>query len=421
MVYTKVVIVGGGFGGLNTALALKKANADILVIDKTNHHVFQPLLYQVATAALSSGTIAIPIREILRYQNNTSVIMANVIEVVKSQNEVLLSNGEVRKYDYLIIAAGASHSYFGHNEWEQLAPGLKTIADAESIRERVLMAFEHAEMCDSISEAEKYLNFVIIGAGPTGVEMAGAIAEISRKTLLRNFRKIKPEQAKIFLIEGLPQVLPSYPTNLGEKAREDLEHLGVYVMTNTRVSDVTLKGVYIGEKCIETQNIIWAAGNEASPLLKTLGVPLDRQGRVIVDQDMSIPDHPEIFVIGDSAAFADGKGGYLPGIAPVAIQQGRYAAKVIRKKIPKEKRTPFTYHDKGNMATIGKAKAVAVIGKMQFSGFFAWLTWCFIHILYLISFRNKVIVLVQWMFWYMTGQRNVRVIAKSIDEIEKPY
>jgi NADH dehydrogenase len=316
----------------------------------------------------------------------------------------------------LIVAVGAMHSYFGHPEWEQLAPGLKTIVDAESIRERILLAFEKAERCDSWSEAEKYLTFVVVGGGPTGVEMAGAIAEIARKTLFNNFRKIKPEQSKIYLIEGLPEILPSFPASLGAHARHDLEKLGVRVLTKTFVTNITEQGVYTKDQFFESPNVIWAAGNAASPLLASLSVPLDKQGRVLVQADLTIPDYSNIFVIGDAAALEDKKGQWLPGIAPVAIQQGRYVAQLIKKKIGPQERKAFDYFDKGNMATIGKAKAIATIGNLKITGYLAWLAWCFIHIAYLISFSNRMLVMFQWMVWYLTGKRKVRLITKPIED-----
>lgn len=415
MANPKVVIVGGGFGGIKAARALKKASVDLLIIDKTNHHLFQPLLYQIATAALSASSIATPIREIVRHQKNTSVIMADVIAIHKERKRVELLTREMISYDYLVVATGASHAYFGHDEWEVLAPGLKTLVDAVKIREHLLLSFERAERCDNSLDAEKYLRFVVIGGGPTGVEMAGAIAEIAHTTLYSNFRKIKPSLCQIYLIEGLEYLLPSYPIKLCIQAQKDLEQLGVTVLTNTRVTNITPEGVYMGDEFIETPNVIWAAGNEASPLLKTLGVPLDRQGRVLVEPDLSIPDNPNVFVIGDAAATLDPSFGILPGVAPVAIQQGNYVAKIISKQIPKEKRKPFKYFDKGSMATIGKGKAVATIGKLAFSGFFAWLAWGLIHIAYLINFRNRIIVMTQWILWFFTGSRNVRIINKSIE------
>lgn len=416
MAYTKVVIVGGGFGGINAAIALKRADVDVLVADKTNHHLFQPLLYQVATAALSSDNIAVPIRSILSRQKNATVIMAHIIKVDRKRQVVISFDGEEFPFDYLVVATGAMHSYFGHNDWEKYAPGLKTIADAVTIRERILLAFEKAERSDSIKEAIKYLRFVVIGGGPTGVEMAGAIAEISRKTLFNDFRKIKPEQSEIFLIEGLPCILSSYPAALSEIAERDLEKLGVKVLTNTKVTDVKSNGISIGDKFIETSNIIWAAGNEASRLLKTLDVPLDRQGRVLINPDLSIPDSPNIFVIGDAACLQDKNGKPLPGIAPVAIQQGIYVADLIKKKIQSDKRHPFVYLDKGSMATIGKAKAIATIGKFSFSGHIAFIMWGLVHILYLITFQNRLIVGIRWIYSYLTGSRHVRAITSSIED-----
>lgn len=416
MPFTKVVIIGGGFGGLNTAKALKKAKMDVLILDKTNHHLFQPLLYQVATAALSPGEIAIPIREILRHQENTTAIMGDVVSVDKEGKTVTLGNGDVIPFDYLVIATGARHSYFGNDAWETFAPGLKTIQDALKIREQVLISFEKAERLDRISEREKYLNFVVIGGGPTGVEMAGAIAEIAHKTMFRNFRRIKPEKSKIYLIEGLPNILNAYPESLGKRAQKDLEKMGVQVMCNKMVTSIDKDGVQIGDLYIPSQNVVWAAGNAASPLLKTLDTPLDRAGRAIVEADLSLPEHENIFVIGD-AAHAKGKDDKpLPGIATTAIQQAAYVGKLIRKMTPKEERKPFKYFDKGAMATIGTKKAVAVMGKFKMTGFIAWLAWCFIHIVYLIGFRNRFGVMVEWFYCFMTGQRGVRLIYRSIEQ-----
>lgn len=417
MSYTKVVIVGGGFGGLNAARALKKCRIDLLLIDRTNHHLFQPLLYQVATAALSPGDIAIPIREVLSSQENTSVIMGDVVSIDKERNEVVLANGDRIGYDYLILAVGARHSYFGNDQWEEHAPGLKTIHDALNIRERVLVSFEIAERLDSFSEASKYLNFVVIGGGPTGVEMAGAIAEIAHRTLFKNFRKIRPEKSKIYLVEAMPRILPTYPDKLSERAKKDLEELGVKVITGKKVTNISPTGVQVEDLFIESENVIWAAGNQASPLLKSLEVPLDRQGRVIVEPDLSIPGHPEIFVIGDAACAIGDDGKPLPGIAPTAIQQGKYVAKLIAKEVPKAMRPKFHYFDKGSMATIGQGRAIAMVGKLQFTGFIAWLAWCFIHILYLIGFRNRIGVMIEWFFFYITGRRGVRVIYGALDRV----
>jgi NADH:ubiquinone reductase (H+-translocating) len=416
MSYTKVVIIGGGFGGLNAAKSLNHAKLDVLLIDKTNHHLFQPLLYEVATAALSPGEIATPLREVLRLQENTTVIMGEVVKIDKANKQIAIANGDIFGYDYLIICVGARHSYFGRDDWEPFAPGLKTINDALKIRERVLISFEKAERLDSMSEAAKYLNFVIIGGGPTGVEMAGAIAEIANKTLFKNFRRIKPEESKIYLIEALPHILPMYPDKLSKRATKDLENMGVKVLTGKKVIEIHDGGVKTEDLFIESKNIIWAAGNQVSPMLKTLEVPLDRAGRVIVSSDLSIPDHPEVFVIGDAACLIGKEGKPLPGVAPVAVQEGRYVAKIIKNAVPKEKRQPFSYFDKGSLATIGKAKAIAVIGKFQITGFLAWLMWAFVHIVYLIGFRNRLGVMLEWGATMFTGERGVRIITRPIDQ-----
>ena len=416
MSYTKVVILGGGFGGINAAKTLGNSKLDVWLIDKTNHHLFQPLLYQVASAALSPGDIAVPIREILSPYENITVLMGQVERIDKNKKELILQNGDRIGFEYLIIALGARHSYFGHEEWEEYAPGLKTLTDALKVRERILLSFEKAERTDSISEAKKYLNFVIIGGGPTGVEMAGAIAEIAYETMLKNFRRIDTTKTKIFLLEGSPHILPVYPERLSEKAKQYLEQFGVQVMTGKRVTNVTKDGVTVEDLFIPAENILWAAGNQASPVLKTLDVPLDKQGRIIVDPDLSIPNHPEIFVIGDAACAMDKNGRPLPALAPVAVQQGRYVANLLRKRLPKAQRPPFRYLDKGTMATVGRTKAIGTFGKIQFSGFFAWLAWCFIHILYLIGFRNRLVVLTQWLFAYFSSQRGARLINRSIED-----
>lgn len=416
MIYTKVVIIGGGFAGLKVAKKLKNAKMEILVLDKKNHHLFQPLLYQVASAALSPADIAYPLREIFKYQKNTTVLMGEVESIDKEKKFITLSNGLKYTYDYLVVATGARHCYFGNDQWEKYAPGLKTLKDALNIRERILISFEKAERIDSYSESEKYMNFVVIGGGPTGVEMAGAIAEIAHKTMLKNFRKINPQKSKVFLIEAAPRVLPPYPESLSYKAQKDLEHMGVKVLVNTMVTNITDDGVEIKDGFIPAKNVIWAAGNEASPLLKTLDVALDRQGRVIVDKDLSLPDHPEIFVIGDAACALDKKGRPIPAVATAAIQQGAYVGKLIRKEKPKSKRRPFKYFDKGSMATIGTLKAVACMGKIKFSGFLAWLAWGFIHIAYLIGFRTRYAVMLEWYFHYLTGMRGARLIHNTIDD-----
>ena len=414
---SKVVIIGGGFGGLTVAKKLKSANQDILLIDKTNHHLFQPLLYQVASAALSPGEIAVPIREILRKQKNATVIMGDVARIDKKLKQIILVSGDSLPYDYLVVATGARHSYFGNNAWEQFAPGLKTLSDALNIREEILLSFEKAERFEKLPQNSKYLNFVVIGGGPTGVEMAGAIAEVAYKTMFQNFRRINPAQSKIFLVEAAPHILPMFPEELSLRAKKDLEEMGVNVIVGKKVTGITEEGVQVEDVFYPSTNVIWAAGNQASPLLKTLDVPLDRQGRVLVEPDLSIPGNPEIFVIGDAACSIGKDGKPLPGIAPTAIQQGKYVAKILKKQIPKQERTPFKYFDKGSMATIGKAKAIATVGNFKFTGLFAWLMWCFIHIVYLIGFRSRLTVMLEWSFFYLTGQRGARLIYGSIDSL----
>lgn len=407
----RLLIIGGGFGGINTANALKKASLDIVIYDRTNHHLFQPLLYQVATSTLSPADIAQPIREVLAKQKNCTVFLGDVESIDTRSKTIKLANENTDFYDYLVVATGGRHSYFGHDEWEKLAPGLKTLDDALSIREKILIAFEKAERCESQVEALGYLNFIIIGGGPTGVEMAGAIAEIA-SSMTKNFRRIRPKQAKIYLLEGTKQILPAYPEDLANRAKEDLEKLGVIVMTQAIVTNITDDGVWIGNNFQPSHTIIWAAGNQAGPVLKSLDVPLDRQGRVLVEKDLSIPGHPDVFVIGDAAHVLGENGQPVPGIAPAAIQEGKYVAKIIGKNIPPEQRDPFNYFDKGQMATIGRNKAVAISGRLKIKGFLAWLMWSFIHVFYLISFRNRVKVMLEWMFWYVTGYRTARLIVR---------
>ncbi len=411
----RVVIIGGGFAGLNLAKSLKKAKLDLILVDKTNHHLFQPLLYQVATAALSPGEIAYPIREIFRKQRNTMVIMGEITSINKEKKQIQFINGDLLEYDYLVVASGTRHSYFGNDQWEKFAPGLKTIQDALKIREKVLLSFETAERLDNQQEVAKYLNFAVIGGGPTGVEMAGAIAEIARTTLVKNFRKIHPETAQVFLIEAMEHILPGYSTKLSEEAKRELESLGVKVVTGKKVIDITAEGVQMEGSFLESKNIIWAAGNQASPIIKTLEVPLDRQGRALVEPDLSLPGHPEIFAIGDTCSIKGKNGLPLPGIAPTAIQQGKYVAKILKKNIPHKDRPPFTYFDKGSMATIGKGKAIAKIGKLEFGGLMAWFAWGFIHILYLIGFKNRLGVLIEWVAFFLTGRRGVRLIIGTVD------
>jgi NADH:ubiquinone reductase (H+-translocating) len=416
MAYTKVVIVGGGFGGLNAAKALGNGPFDVWLIDKTNHHLFQPLLYEVATAALSPADIATPIREVVKNYENITVIMGEITSIDKKKKKLYFKDNDTIDFDVLILAPGARHSYFGKEEWEEHAPGIKSLVDALKIRERILISFERAERCDVISEAKKYLNFVIIGAGPTGVELAGAIAEIAYQTMLKDFRRINPKQSNIYLVEGSGQVLPAFPKNLGKKAKKYLEKFGVKILLNQKVTEVTNKGVKVDKTFIESTNVIWAAGNQASCLLKTLDTELDRAGRAVVGKDLSLPGFPHIFVIGDAAHVKDQNDRPLPALAPSAIQQGRYVAKILRYQYLPEKRPPFKYFDKGSLATIGKKKAVGLFRKIQFSGFIAWLAWAFIHIMYLIDFRNRVIVFTQWMFSYFSGQKGARLINRSLEE-----
>ncbi len=414
----EVVILGGGFAGLYAARDLKGALAHVTVIDRTNHHLFQPMLYQVATAALSPSDIAYPIRSVLRTHRNTDVLMGEVERIDVQSRQVILLDGRSIHYDYLLVALGAHLSYFGHDEWEPLAPGLKAISDALEVRRRILMAFELAEQEPDPARRSELLNFVIVGGGPTGVEVAGAIAEIKEKTLKRDFRNINPREARVILLEGGEQILPPYPAKLRDAARKTLERLGVIVRTGALVTDVRTDGVAIGDDFIASRCVIWAAGNKASPVLNSLGAPLDRQGRVIVEPDLTIPGHPEIFVLGDAASFNHQPGyqGSLPAVSPVAIQMGHYAARLIRRETAHnalvETRRPFNYFDKGQLAVIGRGRAVADLHKLKFSGFFAWLTWIFVHIAYLIGFRNRVIVLTEWAISYFTYGKGARLIDR---------
>lgn len=410
----KVVIIGGGFGGLTAAKALKNADVDITLIDKTNHHLFQPLLYQVASAALSPADIAAPIRSILRKHENVKVIMGEVINIDTQTRKVFLHDDEF-DYDYLIVAIGSRHSYFGQDEWEEFAPGLKTMSDALTLREKMLLSFEKAERSNDPKEIEKHLTFVIVGGGPTGVELAGAIAEIAKHTMMKDFRKIDPAKTKIILVEATNKILGIYDEPLNKKGKKFLEELGVQIKLNSKVTGINLLGVELENEFIETQNVIWAAGNTIPPLIKTLKTELDKAGRVIVEKDCSVKENPEIFVIGDAALCYDKNGKQLPGVCPVAIQQGNFVAKIIAKHIPKEKRSQFKYFDKGNLATIGRARAVMQIGNFKASGLIAWLAWVFIHILYLIGFRNRYKVLAEWIWLYITNRNGIRLITNKTD------
>jgi NADH dehydrogenase len=405
-----VVIVGAGFGGLQASLQLAHQPVKVTLIDRTNHHTFQPLLYQVATAGLSPAEIAAPIRWIMRGRHNTEVLLGEVQDFDLVRKIVKLADFEV-PYDYLIVAAGASHAYFGHDEWEPFAPGLKTIEDALEIRRRVLLAFELAERQAASGGTPMQLNFVIVGGGPTGVELAGTLAEVAHYALQNEFAKIDPRQTRIILLEGGPRVLPSYSAALSASAERQLIKLGVEVHTSAMVTNVEAAAVWMGEKQIPAVVILWAAGVAASPLARKLAAPLDRVGRVLVNPDLSIPGHPEVFVIGDLAALKDESGKWLPGVAQTAIQQGEAAAKNILRDLHGETRQKFHYHDKGSLATIGRAAAVAQIGKLEISGFPAWLTWLFVHIFFLIGFRNRVLVMIQWAWSYLTYERGARLIT----------
>jgi NADH:quinone reductase (non-electrogenic) len=407
---SRVVIVGAGFGGLMAARKLARHPVQITLIDRRNYHTFQPLLYQVATAGLSPGEIATPIRWILRGRRNVEVLMGEVQDFDLSRRVVKLSDMEI-PYDYLILPAGASHAYFGHDEWEPFAPGLKTIEDALEIRRRVLLSFELAERQAASGGAQMPLNFVVVGGGPTGVELAGTLADIARRVLANEFHSIDPKQTRILLLEGGPRVLPSYPEDLSRSAEEQLRQLGVEVRTSALVTGVSAASVTVGETRLPAAVILWAAGVAASPLGRKLGVPVDRAGRVLVNPDLSIPGHPEVFVIGDLASLKDKNGTPLPGVAPVAIQQGAATARNIARELKGEARQNFEYFDKGSLATIGRSAAVAQFGKIHISGFVAWLSWLFVHIFFLIGFRNRVIVLIQWAWSYFTAERGARLIT----------
>jgi NADH dehydrogenase len=407
------VIVGGGFGGLYAALGLRRAPVRVTLVDRRNHHLFQPMLYQVATAALNPSDIAAPLRSVLRKQSNTEVLLAEVSSIDTKNRRVAFTDGSHIAYDYLVVATGARHSYFGHDDWEPLAPGLKSLEDAVEIRQRVLLAFELAEREPDPVRRHAYLTFVVVGGGPTGVEMAGAVAELRRFALRRDFRHIDSREATVMLLEGGPRLLPSYPPSLGDKAKLDLRRLGVEVRTETMVTDIRPGLVIAAGWTIPTQTVIWAAGNVASPLLRSLDTPLDHMGRAIVEPDCTIPHHPEVFVLGDAASFAHQEGGPLPGVSPVAIQMGEYTARTIRCDLAGEPRRAFRYWDKGQLAVIGRGRAVADIWKLHFGGLLAWLVWTFVHIFFLIGFRNRIMVMLQWAWSYVTYGRGARLITSE--------
>jgi NADH:quinone reductase (non-electrogenic) len=421
----RVVILGGGFGGLYAAKALRKAPVALTVLDRRNFHLFQPLLYQVATGSLSPGEIASPLRAVLRRQQNTQVLLGEATDLDAERHSVILDSGEL-EYDTLIVATGSTDSYFGHDDWERIAPGLKSIEEATEIRHKILYAFEAAEREHDPEIRREWLTFVLVGGGPTGVELAGALGEIAHDTLRRDFRSIRPEEAVILLVEGGPRVLPAYPEDLSRKAETSLKRLGVTVRTNALVTAIEATGVTVkistGAERIATRTVIWSAGVQASPFGRTLqrraGAQLDRAGRVMVNPDCSVPGHPEIFVIGD-LAHLEQEGQLLPGVAQVAMQQGGYVARLIEKRLRGETAAPFRYFDKGNLAVIGRAAAVAQIGPLHMSGLLAWLTWLFVHLMYLVEFSNRVLVFVHWGFLYLTFDRGARLITGG-DPLSQP-
>jgi NADH:ubiquinone reductase (H+-translocating) len=416
---THVVIVGAGFGGLEAAKKLACQGVRVTVIDRTNYHLFQPLLYQVATAALSPADIAAPVRAILSKRKNLEVILAEVQSVDVAAKKIKTTDMEI-PYDFLILATGARHSYFGHNEWEKLAPGLKSLEDAIELRRRLLMAFEYAEKVTDEAARKTAMTFVIIGGGPTGVEMAGAIAEIARYTLAKDFRHIDPSQARVILIEGEPRLLASFPEDLSASAMKQLVDLGVEVRTGLHATNLTEAGLQAGDEFIPCRVKIWAAGNNASFVGKTLGVPVDRVGRVMVNDDLTIPGHPEVQVIGDLANFSHQTGQPLPGVSPVAMQQGRHAARNILRMIQNRKPQRFRYWNKGSMATIGRNKAVADLNLIHLSGLPAWLVWLFVHIIFLVGFRNRLAVLFQWGWAYFTFNAGARLITRNFQSETRP-
>ncbi len=413
-----VVIIGGGFGGLQAAKGLRDAPVNVTLIDKRNFHLFQPLLYQVATGGLGPAEIAAPIRALLKRQRNTRVLNAEVVDIDPQTQTVYLREGEPIPYDYLILAAGSTYHHFGHEEWSRYAPGLKTVEDAQEIRRRVLLALEHAERETDPQRQQEWLTFVIVGGGPTGVELAGALAELVRVTVRGEYRQFDPAATRLLLLEAGPRLLPTYPPNLSETARRSLQRLGVEVQMGAMVTHVGEEGVqytYQGEAVqVRARTVLWAAGVRSVPLAERLAdrasLPTDKGGRIIVNPDLSVPGYPNLFVIGDLAHYAHQTGTPLPGVAPVAIQQGIYVARVIRDRLRGRTPPPFRYRDKGDMAVIGRKAAVAKIGKLQLTGFIAWLAWLFVHLLYLVGFENKLLVLIQWAWNYFTRNRRARLI-----------
>ena len=418
MARTRVVIIGGGFGGLNAARALARADVEVLLIDRTNHHLFQPLLYQVATTSLAPSEITAPIRWVLRAQKNVTTLLGTV-EQVDRRNRAVRVKGEPDPihYDYLILATGTRHAYFGHDEWEKWAPGLKNVEDARRIRKRFLLAFERAEWEEDPGARQALLTFVVVGGGPTGVELAGVLPEMCRVAFRPDFRRIDTAKVRVILVEGGPRILPAFPESLSARAQRDLEKLGVEVRTNTLVTNIDEQGVDVGSERIASQSVFWAAGNAASPLGKTLDVPLDRVGRVLVEPDLSVPGDPRVFVIGDLAAAKLPDGSFVPSVAQAAYQMGHHAARNFRALIAGEPSRPFRYLNKGDLATIGRHKAVASFGggRIRIAGYFAWFTWLFVHIAYLVGFRNRISVLLQWAYNYVFFERGVRLITETED------
>jgi NADH dehydrogenase len=412
--FPHVVIVGAGFAGLTAARALRKAPVRITIVDRSNHHLFQPLLYQVATAALSPAEIAAPIRRVFRHQANVAVLLAEARAVDVEGKRVVLADGAL-DYDILILATGATHAYFGHDEWAAHSTGLKSLKDALRIRQELLMAFEVAEREPDEARRRAWMTFVIVGAGPTGVELAGTLAEVSRQTLARDFRKINTASARVILIEAAPRVLTAYPESLSESARRQLEKLGVAVWTGVQVTGIDADGVWIGAERVHAHTVLWAAGVAASPLARTLGSSLDGVGRVLVDPELSIPGRDDVYVIGDLAHIEENSE-LVPGVAPAAMQQGRHAARNIMRSLKGQPRAPFRYVDKGMLATIGRGAAVAQLGRLRTSGFVAWTLWLFVHILFLIGFRNRLVVMIQWAWSYVTFDRGARLITEPLTE-----
>ena len=410
----RIVIIGGGFAGLSAAKALKRTNAQVTVIDRTNHHLFQPLLYQVATASLAASDITAPIRHLLRDQKNTEVMLAEAREIDVERRVVRIDHPQRDiPYDYLIVASGSRHAYFGHDDWERLAPGLKSIEDASDIRRRFLLAFERAEKLDDEAERDAYLTFVIVGGGPTGVELSGAIPDIARKALFPDFRHIDTRKTRVILLEGGARILPSFPEELARIAHRDLVDLGVEVRTDSIATRIDSDAVHVGDQRIPTRTVFWAAGNAASPLGKMLGVPTDPAGRVLVKPDLSIPGHPEVFVVGDLALVTRADGRPVPGVGPAANQEGQSAANNIRRLIWRQETRPFRYFNKGDLAVIGRSRAIADFGRVRLTGRIAWLLWLFVHIMYLVGFRNRISVFIQWAYSYFTYQRGVRLITNE--------